>query len=38
MYDDQRRSRPAYHGALPEGHNGLGLLLLGLTGDAGAAA
>ncbi len=25
--------RPAYQGALPEGNNGLGLLLLGLTGD-----
>lgn len=25
--------RPAYHGPLPKGHNGLGLLLLGLTGD-----
>ena len=25
--------RPAYHGDLPEGNNGLGLMLLGLTGD-----
>ena len=26
-------SRPEYHGPLPEGHNGLGLMLLGLTGQ-----
>ncbi len=26
-------NRPAYNGELPEGHNGLGLLLLGITGD-----
>ncbi|HEY7704465.1 MAG TPA: methylmalonyl-CoA mutase family protein, partial [Acidimicrobiia bacterium] len=25
--------RPIYHGDLPEGHNGLGLMLLGATGD-----
>ena len=25
-------SRPAYHGELPEGHNGLGLMLLGTSG------
>jgi len=25
--------RPRYHGDLPEGHDGLGLLLLGVTGD-----
>jgi len=25
--------RPKYHGAIPEGNNGLGLLLLGITGD-----
>jgi len=25
--------RPKYHGELPKGHNGLGLLLLGITGD-----
>ncbi len=24
---------PTYHGELPEGHNGLGLMLLGVTGD-----
>lgn len=27
------RERPTYSGALPEGHNGLGLALLGITGD-----
>jgi methylmalonyl-CoA mutase len=27
------RSRPSYAGDLPEGHNGLGLMLLGVTGD-----
>jgi methylmalonyl-CoA mutase len=32
-YDDQGLSRPAYHGELPEGNNGLGLMLLGVTGD-----
>ena len=26
-------SKPSYQGALPEGNNGLGLMLLGLTGD-----
>ncbi|MCA8942384.1 MAG: cobalamin-dependent protein [Planctomycetes bacterium] len=25
--------RPTYHGDLPDGHNGLGLMLLGITGD-----
>ncbi|MEQ8239670.1 MAG: methylmalonyl-CoA mutase family protein [Cyclobacteriaceae bacterium] len=25
--------RPSYHGALPEGNDGLGLMLLGVTGD-----
>ena len=28
-----KKSRPAYQGELPEGHNGLGLALLGITGD-----
>ena len=32
-YDKQDLPRPAYHGALPEGNNGLGLMLLGVTGD-----
>ena len=27
------RPRPEYRGALPEGHDGLGLMLLGVTGD-----
>ena len=33
IYREQNLERPAYKGALPEGHNGLGLLLLGVTGD-----
>ena len=32
-YDDKDLSRPKYDGNLPEGNNGLGLLLLGVTGD-----
>ena len=32
-YDKEGRSRPRYHGKLPEGNDGLGLLLLGLSGD-----
>ncbi len=32
-WDDQGLQRPTYHGELPDGHNGLGLLLLGCTGD-----
>jgi methylmalonyl-CoA mutase len=32
-YDDQGIKRPAYQGDLPEGNDGLGLMLLGLTGD-----
>ncbi len=31
IYGD--RPRPRYDGDLPEGHNGLGLMLLGVTGD-----
>lgn len=27
------KARPSYQGALPEGNNGLGLMLLGVTGD-----
>lgn len=27
------KGRPKYHGTLPEGNNGLGLMLLGVTGD-----
>ena len=32
-YDDRGLPRPSYQGELPEGHDGLGLMLLGLTGD-----
>ncbi|MDT0678141.1 methylmalonyl-CoA mutase family protein [Autumnicola musiva] len=33
LYDDNGIDRPSYKGDLPEGNNGLGLMLLGLTGD-----
>ena len=32
-YDDKGLERPVYNGNLPESNNGLGLKLLGLTGD-----
>ncbi len=32
-YDRRGLVRPSYDGELPDGHDGLGLLLLGLTGD-----
>jgi len=32
-FDDQGVPRPQYQGDLPPGNNGLGLMLLGLTGD-----
>jgi isobutyryl-CoA mutase len=32
-YEDQGRVRPSYQGDLPEGNDGLGLMLLGITGD-----
>ncbi|MFZ8836349.1 MAG: methylmalonyl-CoA mutase family protein [Flavobacteriales bacterium] len=32
-WDDKGLHRPTYNGSLPNGHNGLGLLLLGCTGD-----
>ncbi len=32
-YDDRGLPRPSYEGEIPAGHNGLGLLLLGVTGD-----
>ncbi|HHC08755.1 MAG TPA: methylmalonyl-CoA mutase, partial [Actinobacteria bacterium] len=32
-YDERGVPRPRYHGPLPEGHDGRGLLLLGITGD-----
>lgn len=33
LYDDKEIARPKYQGDLPEGNNGLGLMLLGVTGD-----
>ena len=33
VYDDKGNKRPEYHGELPKGNDGLGLMLLGLTGD-----
>jgi len=33
IYKDKGAKRPAYQGDLPKGNNGLGLLLLGVTGD-----
>ncbi|MGB2225760.1 MAG: methylmalonyl-CoA mutase family protein [Polaribacter sp.] len=33
LYDDRGIKRPKYQGDLPEGNNGLGLMLLGVTGD-----
>ena len=33
LYDDKGIARPKYNGDLPEGNDGLGLLLLGVTGD-----
>jgi methylmalonyl-CoA mutase len=32
-YDDKSLSRPTYNGPIPEGNDGLGLMLLGITGD-----
>ena len=32
-YEEKGQERPRYHGSLPEGNDGLGLLLLGVTGD-----
>ncbi len=32
-YEQNGLQRPRYHGELPEGNNGLGLMLLGITGD-----
>lgn len=32
-FDDKGLKRPVYNGDLPEGNNGLGLKLLGITGD-----
>ncbi|CAL65466.1 methylmalonyl-CoA mutase family protein [Christiangramia forsetii] len=33
LYDNNDIDRPSYKGELPEGNDGLGLMLLGLTGD-----
>ncbi|MCX2574586.1 methylmalonyl-CoA mutase family protein [Pedobacter sandarakinus] len=33
IYDSKNMPQPAYNGNLPEGNNGLGLMLLGVTGD-----
>ena len=33
LYDDKGLPRPTYRGDLPKGNDGLGLLLLGVTGD-----
>ncbi|WP_420577405.1 methylmalonyl-CoA mutase family protein [Ekhidna sp.] len=33
IYKDRGVARPTYKGDLPVGHNGLGLMLLGVTGD-----
>jgi len=33
IYKDRGTKRPAYQGEMPEGNDGLGLYLLGLTGD-----
>ncbi|SFA53851.1 methylmalonyl-CoA mutase [Pedobacter suwonensis] len=33
IYKVKNIERPSYNGALPEGNNGLGLMLLGVTGD-----
>ncbi len=32
-YEDKNFERPVYFGELPKGNNGLGLMLLGITGD-----
>ncbi len=33
IYKEKGIEKPTYNGALPEGNNGLGLMLLGVTGD-----
>ncbi len=33
IFKERGTKRPAYNGTIPEGHNGLGLLLLGVSGD-----
>jgi methylmalonyl-CoA mutase len=34
LYEKNGFARPQYHGKLPKGNNGLGLMLLGISGDA----
>ncbi len=33
LFKDKKITRPVYHGELPQGNDGLGLMLLGVTGD-----
>lgn len=33
IYKSKNATRPSYQGSLPKGHDGLGLMLLGVTGD-----
>ena len=33
IYQQKNQPRPVYHGKLPQGNDGLGLMLLGVTGD-----
>ncbi|MTI22608.1 methylmalonyl-CoA mutase [Fulvivirga sp. RKSG066] len=33
IYKEKKATRPSYQGKLPEGNDGLGLMLLGVTGD-----
>ncbi len=33
IYQSKKQTRPSYQGKLPEGNDGLGLMLLGVTGD-----
>ena len=33
IFKEKGEARPEYRGDIPEGHNGLGLMLLGVTGD-----
>jgi methylmalonyl-CoA mutase len=33
LYDDKGLNRPLYIGTIPEGNDGLGLMMLGITGD-----
>lgn len=33
IFKEKGTEQPSYHGEIPEGHDGLGLMLLGVTGD-----